>query len=179
MKEQRKNFNEVPMSAFDHNGFVTALPLNEGLLDWTRRQSRDTWHELAKVADFTAQGATIDLLLALHWVSQHPDCDRATALLILTRALQAGLHGKDCPPQMAPQAAKAFCKGLHNALKAGCFLQETLLLTDDDKAAITAQLGDDGPFALPADLRATAGETPHRPAYGFAHQRPVMPPLAA
>ncbi len=167
------------MSAFDHNGFATALPLPEGLLDWTRRQNRDTWHEMACKADFRAPGASIDLLLALHWISQQPACDRATALMILVQATEAGLHAKDCPPQMAPQAAKAFCKGLHNALANDCFLHETIGLTAQEKAQIDAQLGPNGPFHLDEAHRCTAGQMPHRPTYGFAQQRPVMPPLAA
>jgi hypothetical protein len=167
------------MSAFDHLGFVTALPLPEGLLEWTRHQTRDTWHEIARKAEFSAPGATIDLLLALHWISQQPGCDRATALLILTRAAEGALHLKECPPQIAPPAAKAFCRGLHNALKAECFLQENIALSDEDLAAIDAQLGPDGAFPLPEDLRRTSGQMPHRPSYGIVGQRPVMPPLAA
>ncbi len=167
------------MSALDHTGFVTALPLTEGLLEWTRRQTRDTWHEIARKADFAAHGATIDLLLAVHWISQQPACDRATALLILTRGLEAGLHTKDCPAQMVPQAAKAFCKGLHNALNADCFYQETLFLSPEDTAAIETQLGSEGAFHLPLHRRTTAGQVGHCPAYAFVGQRPVMPPLAA
>ncbi len=167
------------MSALNHAGFATALPLTEGLLDWVRLQSRDTWHEIAREAEFQAHGATIDLLLALHWISQQPACDRATALLILTRASEAMLHTRDCPVQMVPQAAKSFCRGLHNALRADCFLQETLLLTDEDLAAIDAQLASNGPFCLPAALRRTSGTIPHHPAYAFVDQRPIMPPLAA
>ena len=167
------------MSAIDHSGFVTALPLHQGLLDWTRRQSRDTWHEIARRSHFASPSATIDLLLALHWISHQPACDRATALLILTRAAEAGLHTKDCPAQMVAQAAKAFCKGLHNALISDCFIQETLFLTEDDLAAIDTQLSGDGPLALPESRRRTAGMVAHRPSYGFAFQRPVMPSLAA
>lgn len=167
------------MSAFDHSGFATALPLTEGLLAWTKGQTRDTWHEIARSADFRAQGATIDLLLSLHWISQQPACDRATALLILARAAEAGLHTKDCPAQMAPQAAKMFCKGLHNALQADCFIQESLRLDAQDQAVIDEQLGTAGPFALTDAQRRTSGLLPHRPAYAFARQRPVLPPLAA
>lgn len=166
------------MSAFDSTGFATALPLTEGLLIWTQRQSRDTWHEIARKAEFAAPGATIDLLLTLHWISTQPSCDRATALIILTRAAEAGLHSKDCPDQMDPQAAKAFCAGLHNALLAGRFLPETFLLQDADIAAIDAQLGPDGPFALTEPQRRTTGARAHHPACSFARQRPVMRPLA-
>lgn len=167
------------MSAFDPNGFVTALPLSEGLLDWARAQSRDMWHEIARTADFTDPRATIDLLLTLNWISLQPDCDRATALLILTRAAEAGLHRKECPVQMAPQAAKAFCKGLHHALTADCFIKETLALTNEDLSAIDAQLGTEGPLALSEDRRRTAGQSAPRPAFAMVGQRPVLPPLAA
>lgn len=167
------------MSAFDHTGFVTALPLTEGLLEWTRTQSRDMWHEIARTADFGARGASIDLLLALNWISLQPGCDRATALIMLTRAAEAGLHKKNCPAQMVPQAAKAFCKGLHNALNADCFIQENLALSDEDRGAIEAQLGADGPFPLGDARRRTSGQTPHRPTFAIVGQRPVMPPLAA
>ena len=167
------------MSAFDHTGFISALPLFEGLLGWSKRQGRDMWHEIARTADFTDPRATIDLLLTLNWISLQPGCDRATALLILTRALEAGLHRKDCPPQMAPQAAKAFCKGLHHALNADCFIQETLALSEADIAAIDAQLGTEGPFALSLDRRRTAGQVAPRPPFAMLAQRPVLPPLAA
>lgn len=167
------------MSALDHTGFVTALPLSQGLLEWTKAQTRDMWHEIARKADFTDPRATIDLLLTLNWISLQPDCDRATALLILTRAAEAGLHRKECPPQMASQAAKAFCKGLHHALTADCFIRETLALTDEDRTAVDAQLGAEGPFALGEDRRRTAGQTAPRPAFAMLGQRPVLPPLAA
>ncbi len=167
------------MSAIDPAGFVTALPLSEGLLNWAKAQSRDMWHEIARKADFADPRATIDLLLTLNWISLQPGCDRATALLILTRAAEAGLHRKDCPPQMAPQAARAFCKGLHHALTADCFILETLALTDEDLAAIDAQLGSEGPLALSEGRRRTAGQTAARPAFAMAGQRPVLPPLAA
>ena len=167
------------MSAFDPAGFATALPLTEGLLTWTQRQSPDTWHEIARMADFAAPGATIDLLLALHWISQHPACDQATALLILTRAAEAGLQGRDCPDQMAPKAAKAFCKALYKALRTEGFAQKTLALTPADLAAIDAQLGPDGAFPLTPAQRRSPGTSPHHPACDFARQRPVMRPLAA
>jgi hypothetical protein len=167
------------MSALDHTGFASALPLTEGLLDWTKLHSPDTWHEIASRAEFGSPRATIDLLLALNWIAQQPACDRATALLILTRAAQARLHTKDCPAHMAPPAAKAFCKGLHSALKADCFLHETIALSSQDLAEIDAELGDDGPFALTQDKRRTAGQSASRPAYAFVGQRPVLPPLAA
>ena len=167
------------MSAFDPAGFATALPLNEGLLTWTQRQSPDTWHEIARMAEFAAPGATIDLLLTLHWISQQPSCDRATALMILTRAAEAGLQSRDCPDQMEPKAAKAFCKALYKALRAEVFSQKILALTPKDLAAIDAQLGPDGPFPLPPAQRRSTGTSPHHPACDFARQRPVMRPLAA
>ena len=80
---------------------------------------------------------------------------------------------------MVAQAAKAFCKGLHNALNSDCFVQETLFLNEGDLAAIDTHLSGDGPLALPEFRRRTAGMLAHRPAYGFAFQRPVMPSLAA
>ena len=167
------------MSALDHSGFVTPLPLTEGLLDWIRRQSRDTWHEIARKADFADPAATIDLLLALNWISLQPDCDRATALLILTRAAEAGLHAADCPAQMAPEAAHNFCRALYAALEAGGFLQESLALSRRDRALIDRQLGPNGPFPLSDDDRQSAGRTVHRPAFGFYRQRPVLSSLAA
>lgn len=167
------------MSAFDPAGFVSALPLSEGLLGWTKAQTRDMWHEIARSADFNDPRASIDLLLTLHWISLQPECDRATALLILTRAVEAGLHRKDCPVQMVPQAAKAFCKGLHFALNADCFMKETLALTETEKAEIDAQLGVEGPFPLSEDRRRTSGKDLPRPAYAFVGQRPVLQPLAA
>lgn len=162
------------MSAHDRHAFTAPLPLDEGLLDWTRRQSPDMWHEIARRADFTAPGATIDLLLACHWIALQPFCDRATALLMLTRAVEGGLLGRACPPQFAPEAAQAFCRALHRALEAGCFLEERILLTPLDLRAIDANLGEGSPLALAPALRRTAGRRPHRPPFAFAGQRPVQ-----
>ena len=167
------------MSAFDPASFATALPLTEGLLTWTQRQSPDTWHEIARRAEFAAPGATIDLLLTLHWISRQPSCDRATALLILTRAAEAGLQGRDCPGQMEPKAAKAFCKALYKALRTDGFARKDLALTPIDLAAIDAHLGPDGAFPLTPLQRRNTGTSPHHPACDFARQRPVMRPLAA
>lgn len=167
------------MSAFDPAGFATALPLTEGVQPWTQRQSPDSWHEIARMAEFAAPGATFDLLVTLHWISPQPSCDRATALMILTRAAETGLQTKDCPDQMEPQAAKAFCAGLHNTLVAGRLLPENFMLQDADIDAIDARLGPDGPFPLSEPQRRTTGARAHHPACTFARQRPVMRPLAA
>lgn len=149
------------------------LPLPGGLGDWAKGQGPDMWHEIARRADFADPRATIDLLLAAHWICLRPDCDRATALLFLAQAMRAGLHGPTCPAQLAPQAAERFCRGLYAALKAGCFLRETFALTRAEQSLIDAQLAGAGPMALPEALRRTAGRrAPHAP-FAFVGQRPA------
>ena len=161
------------MSVVDHTVFTAALPLTEGLLDWTRRQGPDMWHEIALSADFSAPTATIDLLLAANWITLQPACDRATALVLLARATRDGLHTGQCPLQLAPEAARTFARVLHAALAANCFLVERVRLGAADLALIDAQLGEDSPFALTLEQRRTTGRLSHHAPYALVGQRPV------
>lgn len=100
------------MSKIDNTGTI-ALP--DGLKAWMQTQGPKVWHAFARGVEFDAPEATIDVILAAHWIARQPDMDRATGLLLLARALKAGLHIY-APIAMDDAAARAFCLDLHQRL---------------------------------------------------------------
>ena len=169
----RNATSEVIISTIETLTSAHHIPLPGGLSDWAKGQGPDMWHEMARRADFAGPKATIDLLLAAHWICLRPKCDRATALLFLAQAAKAGLHGPTCPPQLAPAAAERFCRGLYAALLAGCFLREAFALSRAEQGLIDAQLGLGTSLSLPDELRRTSGRRANHAPYSFAGQRPV------
>lgn len=124
-----------------------AVALPEGLAIWMQEQGPKVWHAFARGVEFDAPDATIDLLLAAHWIARQPDMDRATGLLLLARALKAGLH-IFAPVAMDDAAARAFCLDLHQRLS----LSEApaRLPVMPDEAALIAGLSDgEAPLPLP------------------------------
>jgi len=148
-----------------------ALPMPQGLLAWTRAQGPEMWHELACGVDFADAHATIDLLLAAQWITRQPDCCRATALLLLARMLQAGMHDA-APPQLAPDAARVMVAHLHRRLAEGRFAKARFRLTEAQRAVVDAQLGPNSAHPLPAAMR-TDGALQAEPPHAFLGWRPV------
>ena len=148
------------------------VPMQQGLLAWTRAQGPAMRHEIACGIDFTAPQAMIDLLLAVQWITRQDGCCRATALLFLARMVEAGLH-QDAPAQLAPDAARVMCQHLHRRLAEGRFPQARYLLTLPQQDLVEALLGAEGPMPLPQDVR-TSGTSLPRPPYAFSGWHPVM-----
>ncbi|NEY90529.1 hypothetical protein [Tabrizicola oligotrophica] len=124
---------------------VVALP--DGLKAWMQGQGPKVWHAFARGVEFDAPDATIDLLLAAHWIARQPDMDRATGLLLLARALQAGLHFH-APVAMDDAAARAFCLDLHQRLSL-CAAPARLPVMPDEQALIEALSDGRAPLPLP------------------------------
>lgn len=103
------------MSKIEQTGAV-ALP--DGLMRWMQGHGPKVWHAFARGVEFDHPDATIDVLMAAHWIARQPDMDRATGLLLLAKALKAGLHIY-APPAMDDCAAAAFCIDLHHRLSIG------------------------------------------------------------
>ena len=144
-----------------------ALP--DGLTAWMETQCPKVWHAFARGVKFDDPNATIDVLLAAHWIVRQPDMDRATGLLLLARALQAGLHIY-APPAMDDTAARAFCIDLHQRLS----LSQTearLPIAPEDHAAIDALSHAEAPRPLPASAL-KRGTLPS--AYSFHANRPHL-----
>ena len=148
------------------------LPMEHGLLDWTRAQSSAMWHEMACGVDFADAQATIDLLLAAQWITRQERCCRATALLLLARMVQAGLH-QDAPAQLAPEAARVMTQHLHRRLSEGRFPEARYLLTLAQQELVEDLFGPEGAMPLPGTARASGTSLP-RPPYAFLGWRPVM-----
>jgi hypothetical protein len=145
------------------------LPLPEGLAAFLLGQEPAMWHEFALGLDFRAPGGTIDLLLAADRICARPDCDRATAALILARAVQAGFHRGEVPPGFDEGAARDFTLTLAQALREGRFATARFALPPQEHRLIAGVLGLRGPIGLPP---LALGHTPHQPPYGFAGLRP-------
>lgn len=124
-----------------------AVALPDGLMAWMQTQGPKVWHGFARAVDFAAPGATIDLLLAAHWIARQPDMDRATGLLLLARALQAGLH-VTAPAAMDDAAARAFCLDLHQRLSL-CVAPARLPVMPDEQMLIDGLSNGGGPLPLP------------------------------
>ena len=148
------------------------VPMQQGLLAWTRAQGPAMRHEMACGVDFTDPHATIDLLMALQWFTRQDACCRATALLLLARMALAGLH-QNGPAHLAPDAARMMCQHLHRRLSEGRFPDAHYLLTLSQRDLVETLFGPGGPMPLPDAVRASGTALPHPP-YAFVGWRPVM-----
>ena len=152
--------------------FPAPVPMEQGLLAWTRSQGPAMWHEIASGIDFTDPHATIDLLMTVQWITRRETCCRATALLLLAKMISAGLH-QNAPTQLAPDAARVMCQHLHRRLAEGRFPEAHYLLTLSQRDQIEALFSAAGPMQLPQDTRTSGTSLPHPP-YAFVGWRPVM-----
>lgn len=126
-----------------------ALPMDEGLTAALLRLGPAMWHDFALTLDWAAPGTTIDLLLAAEAVTRRPDCDRATAALILARALAAGFHRAEAPPGFPAEVARAFAIRLQAALAAGRFAAARYGLPPAALRLVQRELGPRGPLPMP------------------------------
>jgi hypothetical protein len=149
------------------------IPLPLGLAAFLMPEGPGMWHEFALGLDFAHPRATIDLLIAADAVTRRPDCDRATAALILAKASLAGFHRGQCPPGYDETAARAFVVRLTDALLTGAFARADLALPPSALRLVQAQLGPRGPLPMPpfAFGSHVAGAR-----YGFAGWHPVVVP---
>lgn len=153
------------------NTLPRPLDMTQGLLAWMRTQGPDMWHEFACGVDFRAPEATIDLLMAAQWITRQSDCCRATALMLLARLVQAGIHHA-APPQMAPEAARVMVAHLHRRLAEGRFDAAMFRLTLAQQALVQALLGAGGAMPLPPAVLTWGRHTAHAP-HAFLSWRPV------
>lgn len=126
-----------------------ALPMEQGLTAALLPLGPAMWHDFALSLDWAAPGATVDLLLAADAVTRRPDCDRATAALILARCLGAGFHRGDVPAGFVPEAARAFTIRLQATLAAGRFAVARFGLPPAALRLVQQELGPRGPLPMP------------------------------
>lgn len=132
-----------------------AVNLPEGLLGWARKQGPESWQDIARQCDFTDPRAGVDPLLAAYWITQQETCDRATALLFLARAVEAGFL--DHPPAHHDlRACVAFCRWLHLRLDDGFYSEANLPLTASEASLVRRHLGLSSRLPLPKSVRAVA-----------------------
>ena len=142
------------------------LPLPEGLTAFLLPEGPAMWHEFALGLDFADPLATIDLLLAADAITSRADCDRATAALILAKAMEAGFHRGGCPPGYVEEAVQAFAIRLSADLAAGRFPVARFALPVGAARLVDAQLS---PFGL---MPPTPGGAVHLPRYLFSGWQP-------
>ncbi|MFZ1467691.1 MAG: hypothetical protein WAT09_01805 [Paracoccaceae bacterium] len=131
----------------------------------------DMWHEFALGLEFSDPHATIDLLLAADAITSHPQCDRATAALILAKAAAAGFHRGEAPAAYDGAAARAFANRLTELMVTGTYASARFALPPLALRLVIRQLGPHGPLTLPP---LSLGHSPHRPRYGFSAWHPVQ-----
>jgi hypothetical protein len=146
------------------------IPLPLGLAAFLMPEGPGMWHEFALGLDFAHPCATIDLLIAADAVTRRPDCDRATAALVLAKASLAGFHRGQCPPGFDETAVRAFAVRLTDALLTGAFARADLALPPTALRLVQAQLGPRGPLPMPPFA---FGSRAAGARYGFAGWRPV------
>ena len=149
---------------------LVPVPMPEGLTAWLVPQGPEMWHEFALGLDFADPCATIDLLIAADAVTRRPDCDRATAALILARAAGAGFHRGLCPPGFDGGAARAFVVRLSDAMVTGAFAEARLGLPPSALRLVRHMLGPRGPLEMPP---LSFGSGPHASRHVFACWRPM------
>ncbi|MFM2365553.1 MAG: hypothetical protein RIR95_160 [Pseudomonadota bacterium] len=149
----------------------TALALEKGLMGWAMHQGPAMWHEIAKGVDFNNPRATIDLLMTAEWITHQKECDRATALLFLARAVEAGFDKGQANPAMHPEAAVAFTHSLARAISAHQFPIAQFGLTKDEQTLAQTCFGADGPLQLGTEALNT-GIAAHNPPFAFYQTRP-------
>lgn len=153
-----------------------AINMPEGLLAWARMQGPESWHEIARHCNFTDARFGVDPLLAAYWITQQESCDRATALLFLARAVEAGLL--DQPPAHHDlRASVAFCRWLHLRLDDGCYAEANRTLTAAEASLVRKQLGLTSRLPLPKSVRAVGAMSEGMPV--LAGLRNMATPLAA
>ncbi len=134
------------------------------------------WHEFALGLDFADPRATIDLLIAANAITLRPDCDRATAALILAKAAAAGFHRGEAPKGFDDTTARAFAVRLTDAMVTGQFTAARFALPPEALRLVIRQFGPRGPLPLPP---LSLGHAPHRPRFAFAGWHPVRQPARA
>ena len=149
------------------------LPMPLGLTELLLAEGPQMWHEFALGLDFADPKGTIDLLLAADAVTSRADCDRATAALILAKAMAAGFHLGQCPKGFVEEAALAFATRLAGMLASESYTTSRFALPAPQRKLVAARLG---ALGLPP-LR--HGRVTHRPRLGFAGWRPVRHPATA
>lgn len=149
-----------------------SIPMPDGLSAFLATEGPDMWHEFALGVEFSEPKGSIDLLIAADQVTRSPNCDRATAALLLAKAAEAGFHRGECPPGFDPMAARAFVVRLTDALLTGAFRQARFALPPTALRLVLKELGPRGPLRLPP---MAFGSQPHRPSHDFAGWRPVAP----
>lgn len=121
------------------------------LLSWAHATNPASWHELAKAGDFADLRSGIDLLITGFWITQQPSCDRATAMLFLAKAVQAGFLNSP-PIQHDARATRSFCIWLHRQIDEARFASADFSLSDDDWKLIRKHCSKKFDMALPAEM---------------------------
>ena len=152
------------------------IPMHQGLTAFLMPLGPSMWHEFALGMDFADPHSTIDLLLAADAITTHPDCDRATAALILAKAGAAGFHRGEVPKGYDETAARAFAIRLTDAMVTGGFAAVKYGLPPEALRLVIRQLGPRGPLPLPP---LSLGHGAHSPRFGFVGWRAVPHPAEA
>jgi hypothetical protein len=76
------------MSPASGGGAPGLVPMPKGgLLEWIQTQTPAMWHELASNLDWTSVHADPRIVSVAHWIAMQQNCDRATAITLLARAV--------------------------------------------------------------------------------------------
>lgn len=143
-------------------------------IDVLRQMTPDDWHEIALTWNWDAG------VEALDWITSQPTCDRATAMVILTRANleQVAEYSADGPPR---DSEWRFCWNLAERILSGAFTRRELLfgvgaseIAYMKQALTRARATGRHPWLLPDSLL-DQGSRRHQPRYTTEESR--KPPI--
>jgi len=143
------------------------------LTDWLRMQGPDMWHEVCINVEWSESGAA-GLVPFVEWLVAQPDLDRASALLLLAKAV---LDGIDNEPYGQHDCARnqAWMKVIHDRILAQSDGPMRFSIPRAARADVEAffRCGTELGWPVPQTDLDPAGVTAHQAAYTLVKNRPV------
>ncbi|MBW4975619.1 hypothetical protein KZZ08_18470 [Roseovarius mucosus] len=143
------------------------------LTDWLRVQGPDMWHEVCITVAWSESGAA-GLVPFVEWLVEQPDLDRASALLLLAKAV---LDAIDSEPYEQHNCARnqAWMKIIHDRILAQSDSPMRFSIPQAERADVEAffSCGTKLGWPVPETDLDPAGVTAHQAAYTLVKNRPV------
>lgn len=143
------------------------------LTDWLRVQGPDMWHEVCITVVWSESGAA-GLVPFVEWLVEQPDLDRASALLLLAKAVLDAIDSETYEQHNCARN-QAWMKIIHDRILAQSDSPMRFSIPQAAKADVEAffSCGTKLGWPVPETDLAPAGVTAHQAAYTLVKNRPV------
>lgn len=150
----------------------------EGFAEWLIGQSSDTWHEVVIRTEWTEIDPIPNLLDGIGKIVSHDDCDRATALIFLSKAIVDGLYDESYG-YLDTDTAQALMKLVHDRLLNDGYSNRRFGLSQEHKFNVHCLIDPEkGPpwsdWRVPREVLESLEGHPHKPDYVFVGGRPML-----